>query len=676
MTQQTTYTVKSGDNLWGLSHQTGVDINTLAKLNHLHGKALHTLHIGQKIVLPDSTAQHDTVLTINIKNINFEPIKNALLKLTYDNKTTEIKADTNGTVKDIHIDDHALGIKIEFKGIDGQWITIAEHKTLPLGHKTLTITSRQMVIKGTYYTKPGAQRQSKSDLKNEVKRTNTNVHIQPQGATSKPVTKPVDAPKPIVKETRIEGGIPAHFIAPIFTGANLLLSPENEKYRKLILASAKRYDLTPYALAALVDAEAAKTKGAWDEKSFNKGTDAAGLTQFLRGTWLEMVAEPRSLMNQRIKQENKLDKVIGKLDESDAYCLYGVKGTVTTKLGDGTIIMLLQWRFNPEYAIDTAALYGKINLEKLAKRGLSINALAPEDLAKVMYLAHHEGAGGSVAVIKGKIEPDVAEINLKKQIGDKSAYALITRFGNEPKVAYTYWLYYTLIDAKINVAHFMVKPDGLQPKKTADIATALGATTVAKPAAKVPPKAPTIPTQAGAAEGWHDPIDSCALRTAGLASVKSATFGMVRNHGTRAHQGIDLKADPGTPIYAVANGKVVAINTLPNHGYGNTITLAVDIKDLPQHQRDFVLAKKSDAQEVYFFYAHLMNIFITKKDISVGKLFAVGTVLGTTGDTGNAIGMSSISKGAHLHFEVRIQKFPRAHLLDRIDPKPFINRCN
>ena len=269
MTNLSTYTVKSGDTLWGISHQSGVDINTLAKLNHLHGKSLHTLRIGQLITLPASTAQYDTALTINIKNITFKAIKNAQLKLTYDNQTHEVKSDINGTVKDVLINDHALGIKIEFKGIDHKWITIADHKTLPLGHKTLTITSRQMVLKGAYYVKPGAQQQSKTDLKNELKRTNINVHIQPQGAIPKPVFKPVNAPKSVIKETRADGGVPVHFAAPIFTEANLFLSPGNEKYRKLILASADRYGFTPHALAALLDAEAATTKGAWGNPPIN-----------------------------------------------------------------------------------------------------------------------------------------------------------------------------------------------------------------------------------------------------------------------------------------------------------------------------------------------------------------------------------------------------------------------
>lgn len=242
--------------------------------------------------------------------------------------------------------------------------------------------------------------------------------------------------------------------------------------------------------------------------------------------------------------------------------------------------------------------------------------------------------------------------------------------------AYTYWLYYTLIDTKINVAHFMIKSDKLQPKKTADIVTTLGAATTAKPAAKVPPKALTAPTQAGAAEGWHDPLDSCSLRTAGLASVKSATFGMVRidKFGKpKAHQGIDLKADPGTPIYAVANGKVSAIKSVDEGDYGKTITLMVDIQDLPQHQRDLVLAKNPDAKVVYFFYAHLSEINVKVST----NLVVNGTVLGASGHTGNAKKMTVVSKGAHLHFEVRFVKGKAGlGLVHRMDPKPLINNCN
>ncbi|TCV81087.1 peptidoglycan DD-metalloendopeptidase family protein [Sulfurirhabdus autotrophica] len=682
MIQQPIYTVKSGDTLWGISHKTGVDINHLAKINNLHGKALHTLRIGQTITLPATTALHDTTLDINILDLTFKPIKNAHLKLEYDGDLHEVTANSNGVVSNIHINDHAQGLKVQFRGIDGKYILIAEHKTLPLGRKLLTLTSREVVLKGAYYAKPGAQRQTKTSIKHEIVRANNGVHIKPKGATPKPDAALGAAPTSVNKETRVEGGIPVQVAATIFTEGNLLLSPGNEKYRKLILASAQRYGFTPHTLAALIDAEASKSKDTWEADSFNKSTNAAGLTQFLRSTWLEMMAEPRSLMNQRLKQEQKFDKIIGELDSSGEYCLYSVKGSgknqIKEELSSTLIANLLKWRFTPEYAIDTAALYGKINLEKLAKRGLNVASLAPEDLAKVMYLAHHEGAGGAVAVIKGTLDDKRAKKNLPKQVGNIQAASLFARFKDNHVEAYSYWLY-TYTDSKINVAHFMVKSAGVAPKNAAKIAETLGAPIIPKPAEKVAAKAPALLTKAGASEGWHDPLDSCTLRTAKLASVKSATFGMVRNGGKKAHQGIDLKADPGTPIYAVANGKVVAFShdVSPGKGYGRTITLAVDIQDLQKKQRDLVLAKKADAEVVYFFYAHLKNI---DANINVNKnaeiAIAKGTIIGTTGDTGNANGMDTISNGAHLHFEVRLEEHPRTKLLDRLDPKPFINQCN
>lgn len=101
----------------------------------------------------------------------------------------------------------------------------------------------------------------------------------------------------------------------------------------------------------------------------------------------------------------------------------------------------------------------------------------------------------------------------------------------------------------------------------------------------------------------------------------------------------------------------------------------MDINDLPKKQRDFVIAKKPDAKMVYFFYAHLTEIKITQEELGE-KYIAIGSILGTTGCTGNANTMPTINKGAHLHFEVRLDVNPRPKLLDRIDPKPFINHCN
>lgn len=681
--QTTFYTVKRGDTLWGLSHKIGVDVDLLARMNNLHGNKVHVLQVGQKLTLPMSTAHVDTELTIHIVDLRFKSIKHVHLKLKYDSAYHEVTTDAEGFVRDVMINDHAKGISIEFKCIDGKYILIANHATLPIGKKRLTITSRSMAVKGSYHGKPGIQRESKKNLQHEVKLPNKNVHIAPkrsisklsgEGVASKTPISAAEIPTPINKQTRLEGGTPVQVSAEIFTEENLFLAPVNEKYRKLIIASAKHYEFTPQVLAALINTEAAQGKdGEWLADSVNAATDASGLTQFMKPAWLEMATDSRSLMNQRLRVDNGFDGVVSE-GQGSSYHLIGLKGhgvnQERTKIDSADVLV---WRFNPEYAIDTAALYGKVNLEKLEKRGINVSTLAPEDLAKVIYLMHHEGAGGAVAALKGTLSTRRAKTNLKSNVTSKLAAALISRFdGNDKEVkAYTYWLYELLIDKKINVAHFMIKSEGINPKSMSDIAQLLNGAAPTLPSDKPSSQVISPPTEAGAAQGWHDPLDHCTLRTAGLASKKSATFGMVRNGGTRAHQGIDLVAEPGTAIYAVANSKVVGVAYSKEHvNYGNTIILAVDINDLPQTQQEATRASlHPDATTLYFFYAHLSQI-----DVKQGDMVALGDKLGLTGDSGNAFGMSTIARGSHLHFEVRsTEKKPGVGIQNRVDPLPFIS---
>lgn len=672
-----TYTIKKGDTLWGLSQKTGIGIDALARLNNFEGDQIHNLSIGQTLTLPDTNGEYDTELSLKILNIDFKAINQAQLRLTYDDQVHQAQTNPDGMVSDLMIHDHAKGIKVEFKTIEGDWIVIADHKSLPLGKKLLTITSRQMVINGSFYGKPGAQRKSKDVLKKETIKANAGIHIEPQGTSTQPKASAGGEAKAVEHDTRVEAGTPYQVAAPVFTEGNLLLTPVNEKYRKLILVSAKRHGLTPYALAALLDAEASKTKnGGWVEQSVSSSTSGVGVAQFLTDSWLEMVTNPESLMNQRLKQENHYQNLIGELHNT-AFWLFEVSGTgkdkVKIPLEDTLIEKILNWRNNPEYAIDSAALYGKINLKKFSDKGFNTSVLGPADMAKLIYFLHHEGKHGAVRLLQGRLTKEDAKKRLAKQIKNKAA-PLIERFNGDAVNAYTHWLFHEYIDTKINVAHFMVKPEGGAPKSMAEIATLLGGIAPTTPLAKTPAKPIKAPDQVGGAEGWHDPLDSCSLRTAGLASVRSAMFGMVRNGGTKAHQGIDLKAEPGTPIYAVANGLIVGINTqaTPAVNYGKAIILEVNVNDLPEKKRLLVLAKKPEAKVVYFFYGHLSEIY----DHETSEIIKIGTLIGSTGDTGNANGMNTIAKGAHLHFEVRLQKVLGKGLYGRLDPLPFINNCH
>lgn len=95
-------------------------------------------------------------------------------------------------------------------------------------------------------------------------------------------------------------------------------------------------------------------------------------------------------------------------------------------------------------------------------------------------------------------------------------------------------------------------------------------------------------------------------------------FGM--RNGTR-HDGIDIRADEGTPIKAADDGRVIYSNS-KMRGYGNLIII--------KHKDDF-----------YTAYSHNKTNHV--KD---GDKVARGEVIGTVGSTGNA-------SNSHLHFEVR-----------------------
>ena len=155
----------------------------------------------------------------------------------------------------------------------------------------------------------------------------------------------------------------------------------------------------------------------------------------------------------------------------------------------------------------------------------------------------------------------------------------------------------------------------------------------------------------------YNPLKTCVLRTSGLSTVNGARFGMTRkypNGKPRPHQGIDLATDEGYRVYAVEDGEIVSI-AKGLDGYGFTVSLKINNKDNPELNGKFA------------FYAHLDRI-----DVKPGQKVSAGTQLGLSGDTGNAKGMATIPKGAHLHFEIRTIQNPGLGLGGRIDPEPYI----
>jgi RHS repeat-associated protein len=133
---------------------------------------------------------------------------------------------------------------------------------------------------------------------------------------------------------------------------------------------------------------------------------------------------------------------------------------------------------------------------------------------------------------------------------------------------------------------------------------------------------------------------------ASAANPRVGQFGMVRNGGTRPHQGLDILAQVGSPVTAADGGTVVFAGSAGAHG--NHIILA--------HQN-------ADGNTVsYTAYSHLDAI-----GVSVGDVVDASQQIGTTGKTGNA---DNPAIPAHLHFEIRTANPPGPGLNNRIDPKP------
>jgi len=125
-----------------------------------------------------------------------------------------------------------------------------------------------------------------------------------------------------------------------------------------------------------------------------------------------------------------------------------------------------------------------------------------------------------------------------------------------------------------------------------------------------------------------------------LTGYVSSGFGLRLHpilHVYRHHEGIDISARRGTPVYASANGTVVFAGK--NGGYGNMIML--------DHKYGFQTR-----------YGHLHKILVRK-----GQHVKRGEKIGEVGSTG-------LSTAPHLHYEVRFHKKPvnpRAYYFDDIE---------
>jgi hypothetical protein len=211
---------------------------------------------------------------------------------------------------------------------------------------------------------------------------------------------------------------------------------KNDVYRGEIQAAETATGIDGSAIAALIDAEAAKVgsgaaKGQWDKDSYNKGSKAGGMTQFLEGTWASHARNPAHLLNTRGKAAGLI--------------------TAANKVAAGKTADLLELRFDPLLSIVSAAEYGVDNLKALDKAGVLPAKLTDDQRARYMYLAHHEGAAGATGFLNGS--KTYTRDKLVGQVGDTAADKYIKASSGKTSAAYRLWLN-EYMDEKIVPSNF------------------------------------------------------------------------------------------------------------------------------------------------------------------------------------------------------------------------------
>ncbi|HEX4963760.1 MAG TPA: M23 family metallopeptidase [Thermoanaerobaculia bacterium] len=149
---------------------------------------------------------------------------------------------------------------------------------------------------------------------------------------------------------------------------------------------------------------------------------------------------------------------------------------------------------------------------------------------------------------------------------------------------------------------------------------------------------------------WVDPVSNPVRRgfQFGVWAPETNKFGANARGENRPHQGVDILAPFGTPVFAVRDGN--ATRGEDATGFGKYIVLEFEV---------------APGKKLYAFYAHLSQINFLKP-IKV----KAGTIIGSTGNSGNASKIPS--EEYHLHFGISTLPYPTIGTKHWLDPELFM----
>ena len=162
---------------------------------------------------------------------------------------------------------------------------------------------------------------------------------------------------------------------------------------------------------------------------------------------------------------------------------------------------------------------------------------------------------------------------------------------------------------------------------------------------------------------WHEPLKNpqrTLYNSGGVEKPSNGAFGLVRtnaNGNKKAHTGLDLFADIGTPCYACLDGEIASLHEDPK-GFGDVLVLKVSGDDLRKSRNSYTSEYKDEFEEgdefdinADYFYLRYCHMSERLKSLKEGVKVKAGDLLGYTGDTGNAKGAIN----PHLHFEIAMK---------------------
>jgi len=167
------------------------------------------------------------------------------------------------------------------------------------------------------------------------------------------------------------------------------------------------------------------------------------------------------------------------------------------------------------------------------------------------------------------------------------------------------------------------------------------------------PGTPPIPSEPKPCPG--DPIKNTTIAKSSPTNVNGGRYGNTRinlDGTTRFHGGVDIYAQPNTPLYPILNGTVVRIvnNIAPgqyvnSRSFGNLIEIETTL---------------STGEKVRTLYAHLNSI---TGSLQVGSNVSADINIGLTGRTGNAA--RGYGGSPHVHIQTKVNN-------TSVNPEQFI----